>query len=64
MQGVVGGGGQRKDRRKRLEQAPADVAGEPVRAAQEHARALVVRGLVAGMACSELFRGQAGGGGL
>ncbi len=64
VQGVVSGCGERKDRRKRLEQTSADVAGEPVCAAQEHARAPIARGLITGMAGSELFRRQASGGGL
>ena len=64
MEGVVGGCGERKDRRKRLEQTSADVAREPVCAAQEHARAPIARALIAGMACSELFWRQAGSGGF
>jgi hypothetical protein len=64
VQGVVSGCGERKDRRKRLDQASADVAREPVCAAQEHARAPIAGALIAGMARAELFRRQAGGGGL
>ena len=64
MPGVVGGRGERQDRRKRLEQTSADVAREPVCAAQEHARAPIARALIAGMAYSELFWRQAGGGGF
>ena len=64
MQGVVGGCGQSKDRRKRLDQASADVAGKPVCAAQEHARAPIGRSLIAGMACPELVQRQAAGGGF
>ena len=64
MKGVVGGCGEGKDLRERLEQTSADVAREPVCAAQEHARASVARGLIAGMACQEVLWREAGGGGF
>jgi uncharacterized protein YbjT (DUF2867 family) len=64
VQGVVGGCGQRKDRGKRLDQASADVTREPVRTAQEHARARIGGGIIAHMVCPELLWRLAGGGGL
>lgn len=64
VQGVVGGCGEGKDWRERFEQASSDVSREPVGAAQEHARAPIARGLIAGMARAELFWRQARGGGF
>jgi hypothetical protein len=49
--------------RKRLEQAAADIAGEPIRPTEEHCRVLVVCMLIARVASSEMLWGQAGGGG-
>jgi len=53
VQRVVGGGTQQQGRRQSLDQAAADITGEPVGAAQEYCRSPVVGVLVIGMLLTE-----------
>jgi hypothetical protein len=53
VQWIVGGGAQQQGRRQGPDQAPANITGESVGAAQEYCRSPVARVLVIGMLLTE-----------
>ena len=56
MQWIMGGGTQQQGRRQSLDQATANITGEPVGAAQEYCRSGVAGLLVIGMLLAETPR--------